>query len=267
MSYPDPGDQQEYETTAAVIQVKAGPAHLCIQGVRESLPPLCAGGPELTNWDWAATPETEERGGVRWGEYRVRGTYAGGRFTLTATPAPDEPGDDEPDDEPRDRPGIPCPEPEGGWVAPDPTNVEDTHPLISAAKAEPDFGGIWITDLEPPRDDGYQDKGKAVFTVTFTGDLARHEAELRPLWGGPLCIAHAAVAKTTLDAVLARIQADVAQGTLDSLEVTGWGSDESENWIQVHLVVAPDGTDAVEEQLAERYGVPVDVNTALRPVG
>jgi hypothetical protein len=41
--------------------------------------------------------------------------------------------------------------------------------------------------------------------VTFTGDLERHEAELRSRYGGPLCVAQAAHSYAELDALQKRV--------------------------------------------------------------
>jgi hypothetical protein len=57
------------------------------------------------------------------------------------------------------------------------------------ASKEPDFGGIWIDQPIPVADPTPRnDPQHYVLNVTFTGDLARHEAELRKVWGGALCV-------------------------------------------------------------------------------
>jgi hypothetical protein len=61
------------------------------------------------------------------------------------------------------------------------------EPVIAAARAEPDFAGLWVSYLEPMGNNVAEDPGEFVLNVAFTGDLARHEAELRPRWGGRLC--------------------------------------------------------------------------------
>jgi hypothetical protein len=61
---------------------------------------------------------------------------------------------------------------------------------IEAAKKQPDFAGIWLYG-EPPgggEPAGYQDPATKVLNVAFTGDLDRHETELREHWGGGLCL-------------------------------------------------------------------------------
>lgn len=262
-SWPAADGAREYETWATVLETADKQPTLCLGGIMDSLPPQC-GGPSITNWDWDAVPPPSRRSGVRWAEYHVRGTYADGRFTLTETPEPGRPGESWWPDPDGDTPTTPCPEPEGGWVATDPAKTDDEHALIAAAKAQPDFGGIWLDDLQPPSDDGYQDLSKVVFTVTFTGDLDRHRAELQAVWGGPLCVWRAELPKAELDAAVARIESDLQGGRLGDLEVTSWGADEVRGRVHVEMSWAPDGA---ADQLSGRYGVPVKVTPALRPVG
>ena len=90
---PVPG---EVTGTATVIDDGDGP--LLCQGVAERLPPACGGAP-ITGWDWDALDGFEDVSGVRWGDYRVHGTYDGAALTLTRPPEPVEalmPGADAP---------------------------------------------------------------------------------------------------------------------------------------------------------------------------
>jgi hypothetical protein len=57
---------------------------------------------------------------------------------------------------------------------------------------DPDFAGLWIDQKvtstgESPRND----PTKLVLNVRFTKDLARHEADIRGIWGGALCVSPA----------------------------------------------------------------------------
>ena len=58
------------------------------------------------------------------------------------------------------------------------------------ARAQPDFAGMWLSYLEPMGNNVAEDSGEFVLNVAFTGDLARRQAELRPRWGGRLCVTH-----------------------------------------------------------------------------
>jgi hypothetical protein len=58
-----------------------GGAELCLGGVEESLPPQCSG-PRLVGWDWSEhAGDFEHRGGVRWGDFQVTGSFADGEMT------------------------------------------------------------------------------------------------------------------------------------------------------------------------------------------
>jgi hypothetical protein len=95
-----------------------------------------------------------------------------------------------------------------------------------------------------------------ILNVQFTGDLERHEAELRARWGGPRCVTAAA----HTEAELRRIQEEVADtsGFLHS------GSGNVGNRVELG-VIFDDGS--LQAELDERYGQgAVVVTSALRPV-
>ena len=56
------------------------------------------------------------------------------------------------------------------------------------AEAQPDYAALWIDYLVEPTEE--VDLGPATFVlnVRFTGNLAGHEAALREIYGGPLCV-------------------------------------------------------------------------------
>lgn len=261
VSYPSPGTDQEYEAWATVLQTRGGEAELCLSGVRLSLPPQCDGGPPITNWDWNAAPPSKTQGGAHWGDYHVQGTFNGEEFTLTTPPdradRPKQPG------EPRDHAATPCAPPAGGWAVVDPSKITDEHALIAAAKAQPDFGGVWFDDLGIDSDGGYKDPSTGVFTISFTGDLGRHETELRRVWGGPLCVTLAPATKEALEAAADQMLADQQSDEFDGVEVTGVGVNDMHGSLDVGVLWAPAGTEAA---LSERYGVPVHLGTALHPI-
>ena len=230
--------------------------------VAESLPPGCIGdGLFIANWDWSVAPSSEQRNGTRWGDYHVRGTFENGEVTLTARP--ERAKDVKRPDEARDRASTPCEPPADGWSVVDPTKVTDESALLRAAKAQPDFGGVWFDDLGIETDGGYQDPSRGVFTVSFTGDLTRHEAELRKVWGGPLCVTLAPASKTELEAATAKVLADQNNDALDGFEVTGFGVNDMYGSLDIRVLWAPAGT---EEMLSERYGVPLHLAAALHPI-
>jgi hypothetical protein len=131
---------------------------------------------------------------VTWGEYHVVGTWDGEYFTLTEGPRP-------PQRQPRPggiRPITPCPPPPGGWQVVDPatTTSEALESASVAARAEADFAGDWVDQSSNPnrsrRDgQGMNDPTKLIANFCFTGDLPRHKAELRQIWGGAMCVSEA----------------------------------------------------------------------------
>jgi len=243
----DPGDPNatRYETNATVLQEREGSAKLCL-GVDESRPPQCDGLP-FTNWDWGAVEGEESLRGVSWGEYHVVGTYDGTSFTLTEVPGPPELQPDEfgPID-------TPCEEPAGGWPVPDPSKASDPdfRRATNVAESEPDFSGAWI------------DGSPTVLTLAFTGDLERHDAEIRRDWGGPLCVWR--FDRTFRE--LRQIQADLDEQTLKELglRLTSSDVDVFRNQVALGVMLADEG---FLRALEERYGPgAVRVHSALTPV-
>jgi len=87
------------------------------------------------------------------------------------------------------------------------------------------------------------DPAKLVLNVRFTKDLARHEAEIRKVWGGALCVS---AAKRT-QAELTRLQ-DQLIGTPG---MTSSSVDILSGTVEVRVFVA---TQARQRELDARYG-------------
>ena len=241
-----------------VLERRDGPdadgAKLCLGGVRLSLPPQCAGIP-VANWDWAAVGAEESRGGTTWGDYHVVGTYDGEVFTVIRAEAPARSFEDP------YRYELPCPEPEGGWVAPDPPH--NTQNDVAGARAyagrQPDHVSSWVEHLEPER----EEFGPVVFVAVFTGDAERHEAELRKVWSGPLCVVGRDL---PTERELARIRSEVEARLPElGLELLGSGTGGFEPAVIIEVVVDVDGR---AQALVDREYGPGIVRfvPALRPV-
>jgi hypothetical protein len=251
---PRGADEARYRADAFVLEdASHGPA-LCLGGVADSLPPQCGGIP-LAGWDWDAVEGEDRASGARWGQFDVVGTYDGTTFTvLEAGPATDE--------GPRADPieWTPCPEPEGGWTSPDPTIAGDTdvHIAQRAVQEQDDFAGLWVDTV----DEG-PSAGATILNIAFTGDLERHEADLREVWGGPLCLVEHARTSAELEAIQAELGDPAVAGEL-GLEVTWSATDVLDNAVTVGVVVADDRARAA---VAERYGEgAVELFPALLPV-
>jgi len=248
------GGDTVYRVDAFVLEDATHGPQICLGGVAESLPPQCEGIP-LEGWDWDAVEDEDVAQGVRWGQFDVRGTYDGTTFTvLEAGPAVDEGPRADPVEWTR------CPAPEGGWVVVDPSRAgdADVQAASRAAEAQEDFAGVWVDTV----DEG-PSAGATILDVAFTGDLDRHEAELREVWGGPLCLQE----YERTFAELERIQRELGEegGAAELGLQTTWSDiDVVDNTVTLGVVVA---APAAEAAVAERYGEgTVELFPALVPV-
>ena len=57
--------------------------------------------------------------------------------------------------------------------------------------------------MQDPAGEGGFDPAAFVLNVTFTGDPAEHEAALREIYGGPLCVSGAERSAAELEAIVA----------------------------------------------------------------
>lgn len=244
-----------YETSATVLESPDHGPQLCLGGVQESYPPQC-GGPDIVGWDWSAV-DAESANGTTWGTYAVEGTWDGETFTLTGLVSEPDFSDQgtSPDF------STPCDEPDSGWQVVDPSTAtqDGQDAAIAYAQSQPDFAGLWVDQSINPGPDGLgtNDPAKLILNVRFTGDLARHEAELRDRFGGSLCVSEA----ERTEAELRTIQQDVFE-ELDGFYAS---TDIIRGVVEIGVVVADP---AVQADLDERYGDGVvELRGALRPVG
>ena len=237
-------------------------AELCLGGVQESLPPHCSG-PRLIGWDWADHDGYyEDRGGVRWGEFKVTGTFDGTDVAVTdAVSAIVWTG-------PRPTPDVdfssPCPEPPGGWPS-EPMRMFSHNPVFEAAQRLPDYAGGWVTQRDP-RDPGDLDQTLAddpkakilppIVNIKVTGDPAVAAAELRRVWDGPLCVSSAERTENELRTIQDEVAASAGGILFVRVDImTG----------TVHLRVTYDDG-ALQADLNEHYGEGVvKVDSALIP--
>jgi hypothetical protein len=253
--------------SGTVLDDGSGP-QLCLGGVAESYPPQCSG-ITLAGWDWDAVDGEESAAGTTWGEFHVVGTYDGVTFSVVEA-GPYDPetaalGGD------RDF-TTPCPEPEGGWVAADPSKAGDAAFTAGAAIAQalPGYVALWVDyaeDVPPEELDKRAMQGDPVLqimNVVVTEDAAGAETAIREAWGGPLCVTER---EGHTEQELAAIRAEVErfiEGEL-GLEML-WSSEGGLGLAaEVGVVVDPDG--AGQAALDERYGPGmVRLFPALRPV-
>jgi hypothetical protein len=244
-----------YEANTMVLQADEGPM-LCLGAMLLSLPPQCGDVP-IASWDWKTVGGEESMAGTTWGQYHVVGAYDGETFTVT------EVGPFQADGlEPETDLSSPCPEPEGGWLVPDPGRSTQEHARKATAYAasQPDYVASWVTQL----DEEQAEFGPVVFNAVFTGAVARHEAALREVWEGPLCVVQRE-GPTAKDVRRIRKEAEASLGDLglQMLWSHGPGVDPT---IEIGVVADPGG--AGQAALDERYGPGlVRLFPAFRPVG
>ncbi len=249
------GRDSEFTTSGTVLESADHGPQLCLGGVAESYPPQC-GGPDVVGWDWSAV-EAESSNGTTWGDFEVTGTWDGETFTLTEEPGPADYSDRGPSSDF----ATPCDPPEGGWVVVDEATATDAgqNAALEYAQSQPDFAGLWLDQSINPASDelGMNDPTKLILNVRFTGDLDRHETELRDRFGGATCVS----AAEHTEAELRSIQ-DELFGSLDD---TLFASvDIVRGVVEIGVIVA-DAT--VQADLDDTYGVGVvELVGALRPV-
>ena len=254
---PSAGSESEYEGNVFVLDEPRREPAVCFGAVADSLPPQCRGIP-IVGWDWSAVRGEETASDTTWGFFHVVGTYDGRTFDVREAGPPTTEG---PDHDPID---TPCPEPAGGWTSANLSKASDPDlvALMRSVEGEPDFAGFWIDYVEEPAGEGLVEPGGIIANVAFTGDAEARADTIREIWGGPLCL----VRHERTYEELRRIQRELSDGAAAELglEVTSSGVSQSENVVELGVVVADDASRMAVE---ERYGPgAVLLVPALEPV-
>jgi hypothetical protein len=263
---PTGAHQQRYQATSTVLESRDRGPELCLGWVADSFPPLCGGLP-ITNWRWDQVEGKQAAGGTTWGTYRLVGTYDGATFSVVRAEVPPptlRPSAAERFERFKDAPRPACPEPAGGWAVPDPSRRSDRslEPVTRAARAQPDFAGLWISYLEPMGDNGAEDPEEFVLNLAFTGDPGRHQAQLRPRWGGRLCVTRQQRSYRELLGIQRQLQGSTGKEL--GLRVLGGSIDEYANTVDLQVVVLEERARAA---LKARYGPgAVQATAALTPL-
>jgi hypothetical protein len=256
VSEPKPG--RLYEADGMVCDDgKRGPM-LWLGGILMIVGPQPCSGIPLVNWDWRAVESEETRGGTTSGSYHVVGVYDGETFAVTKVgPYEDVPGAFGTDPDTTSA----CDEPEGGWAVPDPAHStqNDVGAAHAYARSQPDYSTSWNTPLDPE----LLEFGPVIVNVVFTGDAERHEAEIRKVWDGPLCVRERDVPTAR---ELARIRKEVEAG-LDDLGLRMlWSTGPAVEPV-IEIGVVADVGGKAQTALDARHGPGVvRLIPALRPV-
>jgi hypothetical protein len=243
-------EERLYRGTGTVLEQGAGP-QLCFSTL-DSYPPQCGGGVELHGWDWSEATGYESANGTRWGSYEIVGHWDGESLAVVRFGPPNAEGAGVPAVD-VDRLATPCPAPEGGWAVPRDTprlGLDDNAAMLAYVESQPEYSASWVdtsTDpnFDPAHVDEYVHDFAAVVTVVrFTHDVERHEAAMRALWGGPLCVVEGGVARTDLERILDEVSGQV-ETTWANLDLVGGRVEVGVN------VVDPDVQAALDRQYGE----------------
>ncbi|MCP2361293.1 hypothetical protein HD597_008313 [Nonomuraea thailandensis] len=255
-----PSAPARYTASMTVLEGGGHGPQLC-NVVMESNPPQCEG-PDVVGLDWGKVAH-ESLNGVKWGRYRLVGTWDGTRLTLTEPPG-------EPVEEPDkgDRFASPCPEPEGGWRPADPARATEQtmKDALARARSAQDYAGSWLDRFTPepehPEEQMEMDAHNYVLNLRFTGDLAARESWIREVWGGALCLSGAERTEAELRAVQRDLEDELGK---QGAEIISVGADELANLVRVSAWVA---TDELRQRLEDEHGADViSLEGVLKPVG
>jgi hypothetical protein len=233
---PD-GYAGRFRIAATVLENRHHGPQLCVS-TTASMPPQC-NGLTLSGWRWnGLNPESD--GGTTWGSYVITGTFDGRVFTLSEPATVNDGSVKPPPRAPEPDYTSPCPAPAGGWR---PVNLaKATDAAFQAASimvsADADFAGLWLDQQTMPTVDPNRggvimnDPTKLVLNVRFTKDLARHEADIRKVWGGALCVSQAEHSLAELKRV--EKQVNPGPGVIYSEIDPVTGIVEVEMWVATH---------------------------------
>lgn len=217
---PEPVEAERYAVSTTVLESPDHGPQLCLGGVEQSLPPQC-GGPDVVGFQWADADGEESANGTTWGEYGLVGTWDGDRFTLTEPPG-DPDSVPRPDRWPDPDFSTPCDPPEGGWALVDERlmSTEARSAATTYADQQPNLGAVWVDQDAAWNGARPDDVDAGVLTFSFTGDLHRHEAQLRQRYGGPICVVAAAHSAAKLQALQAAVH-DALPGVALTISADG----------------------------------------------
>ena len=246
-----PGASGTVATSQQVLVSDDGSGvRMCSSGISDLVGPPTCDAYTVTGWDWARVPDSEVQDGVRWGSYRVVGTFDGSTFAVEEATRPD-PEPDEWDFE------IPCPTPEGGWQVADPDRTTQDA-MLGIGRLEEEVPGFAMVAVSTSSGEpGPRDPLDTVVSLYVAGDPAAAETIVRRSWGGMLCVTEVEHSH----AELARIQKQL----LDVPGTSEVGSGNADNQVEV-TVFHDDGS--IQRWADQEYGEGVVVvESILQPVG
>jgi hypothetical protein len=219
------------------------PAAQTLPGLPEGVeppPPSCPDDRRITvtGVDVNRLSRKETRRGMTFGYATLRGVWRHRTIEVTEQ-YPHEPGPqfDGTDDD------IPCPRPPGDWKTREQLgDARRPDRLMRYVNKQPDrFGAYWVgyvdTADEPPNSGPDWPQAKEIFMVGVAdGDVERARTELRPLFGGNLCVTRVSQSQTEMRSVakaLAQVMGDHQDLVLGT---AGQGAPEHQPVIELLLL-------------------------------
>ena len=129
----------------------------------------------------------------------------------------------------------------------------DYTAFSNAAQGQKDSAGLWVDAATPVDGVVSSDPAQEVNTVAFSGDLDRHRAELRALWGGPICVVEHQHTTAELDEILTSLTQHTWPQLGDRRLVSG-GTDPVDDVVNLEVVAA---TPAIQHFVDAKYGAGV----------
>jgi hypothetical protein len=163
----------QYEADATIVAPSAGghAARLCREGLVAGDPPACDG-IEVVGWRWGRLKGEQSKGGVRWVQAHVVGTFDGRRLHPTRPPVRYQ----RPPVQLQNETGPACSDPAGDAAVRPPEHIDLTA-------LGPALVGTWVSD--PVH---HPDAPLAFNVVVRPGSRAGAEAAVRRVYGGLLCV-------------------------------------------------------------------------------
>lgn len=207
----------------------------------------------IEGMDWSALGVEPLRGTYH-AKATLVGVFDGSHFVLTEPPGPIR--HIEPVVNALDF-SSECEPPSGGWAVQD-SSLASTEAMDKAtayAQTQAEFAGLWIDRSNGAP--GSNDPHDAVLNFRFTGALREHEASLREIWGGALCVVPGSHTRQDLEAIERTIRSEI--------EVANSIIHPKLDAVLVQVVIPTPGYSQLE--LNERFGEgTVIITSSFRPV-
>ena len=238
---PAPPARDPNQHYAVTTKVGSGPGYgprLCLGPIAATgdMDRLCGVGPPVADFSWDTVDgETSNEWGYTAGFYNLVGTFDGTAYHVLEARQAELPTSGESPDFTNA-----CKAPPGGYPVVDPTknNEEARLAAVEYANGQMDHAGLWVAEYN------------TMLNITFTGDIERHEREIREVWGGKLCVARRPHLAGEIGRVVRELHTDPAVAAAGIYVLHG-GGDPVHNCARMEVLIA----DAAAQYWADQqYG-------------